>query len=145
MTNSKLGSCRIKFGLSCHAKVLVNTCWPRIQKITLKVKSSSKNVLFWRCGQNDGGYLEYRSSEHFTLFKTLLRDVFSSERIHIIISLEFMKKEVFENLTFFTFSVIFTYDFMHIFLLNHFKNLSPEKLKYLKNDERYEKNENKVL
>ena len=109
MKNSKLGSCRIKFGLFCHAKILVNTCWPRMQKFTLKVKSSLKNVVFWRCGQNDGGYLEYRSSEHDTLFKTLLRDVFSSKLILSIISLIFMKKNFFENLAFFTFSVIFTY------------------------------------
>ena len=32
-------------------------------------------MFFRRCGQNDGGYLEYKSSEHNTLFKTLLRDV----------------------------------------------------------------------
>ena len=109
MKNSKLGSCRIKFGLFCHTKISVNTCWPRMQKFTLKVKSSLKNVVFWRCGQNDGDYLEYRSSEHDTLFKTLLRDVFSSKLILSIISLIFMKKIFFENLAFFTFSVIFTY------------------------------------
>ena len=91
MKKSKLGFCRRKSGLFCHAKILVNTCWPRMQKFTLKVKSSLKNVFFWRCGQNDGGYLEYRSSEHDTLFKTLLRDVFSSKLIHGIISLKFMK------------------------------------------------------
>ena len=92
------------------------TCWPRMQKFILKLKSSLKNVFFRRCGQNDGGFLAYRSSEHDTLFKTLLRDVFSSKLTHSIISLKFMKKK-FENLTFFTFSVIFTYDFMLIFLL----------------------------
>ena len=109
MKNSKLGSCRIKFGLFCHTKILVNTCWPRMQNFTLKVKSSLKNVVFWRCGQNDGDYLEYRSSEHDTSFKTLLRDVFSSKLILSIISLIFMKKNFFENSAFFTFSVIFTY------------------------------------
>ena len=91
MTNSILESCRIKFGLFCHAKILVNTCWPRMQKFTLKVKSILKNVFFRRCEQNDGGCLEYRSSEHDTLFKTLLRDVFSSKIIHKIIYLIFMK------------------------------------------------------
>ena len=109
MKNSKLGFCRIKFGLFCHTNILVNTCWPRMQKFTLKVKSSLTNVVFWRCGQNGGGYLEYRSSEHDTLFKTLLRDVFSSKLILSIISWIFMKKNFFENLAFFTFSVIFTY------------------------------------
>ena len=112
MKNSKLGSCMIKFGLFCHTKIL----WPSMQNFTLKVKSSLKNVVFWRCGQNGGGYLEYKSSEHDTLFNTLLRDIFSSKHTHSIISLKFMEKIFFENLTFFTFSVIFTYDFMHIFV-----------------------------
>ena len=65
MKNSKLGSCRIKFELFCHAKIyLENQKFP-------------KSVVFWRCGQNDGDYLEYRSSEHDTFFKTFLRDLLS--------------------------------------------------------------------
>ena len=46
MKKSKLGFCRIKFGLFCHAKILVNTCWPRMQKFTLKLKSSLKTCFF---------------------------------------------------------------------------------------------------
>ena len=34
MKNSKLGSCRIKFGLFCHAKILVNTWSLLFQKAT---------------------------------------------------------------------------------------------------------------
>ena len=88
-------------------------------KIHLEKQKFIKKRFFRRCGQNDGGYLEYRSSEHDTLFKTLLRDVFSSKLIHGIISLKFMKKFFFENLTFFIFSAIFTYNFMYIFLLQN--------------------------
>ena len=120
MKKSKLGFCRIKFGLFFHINILVNTCWPRMQKFTLKLKSSLKNVLFWRCGQNDGGYLEYRSSEHNTLLKTLLRDVFSPKLIHSIISLKFMKNFIFENLTFFTFSVILP---MILCIFSYYKSL----------------------
>ena len=98
MKKMKIGFCRMKPEILFHVKILVNTCWPRMQKFTLKVKSSLKNVFFWRCGQNDGGYLEYRSSEHDTLFKTLLRDVFSSKLIHGIISLKFMKKFFFSKI-----------------------------------------------
>ena len=120
MKNSKLGSCRIKSELLCHAKILVNTCWPRIQKFTLKVKNSPKNEVFGRCWQNDGGYLEYRSSEHDTLFKTLLRDVFSSKIIHIIISLIFMKNSFFETVTFSLFQ-----SFLHMILciFSYYKSL----------------------
>ena len=68
-----------------------------MQKFTLKLKSSLKNVFFRRCGQNDGGYLEYRSAEHDTLFKTLLRDVFSSGTTPMFISQAIMKQLIFEN------------------------------------------------
>ena len=140
MKISKLGSCRIKFGVFGHVKILVNTCWPRMQKFTSKVKSSLKNVVFWRCGQNGGDYLEYRSSEHDTLFKTLLRDVFSSKLTHSIISLKFMEKIFFRKFDIFHFfSHFYIWFYAYFLTINHLKNLYPEKLKYLRNEKKYEK------
>ena len=45
------------------------SCWPIMQKFTLKLKSSPKTCFFRRYGQNDGGSLEYRSFDHDTLFE----------------------------------------------------------------------------
>jgi len=114
---SKLGFCRIRSGLSCHEKILVNTCWLRMWKYGLNLKNSLKNAFFWRCGQNHGAFLEYGSCGHDMFSKILPRDVFSSKSNHIIISWKFMKKYFFENWAFFHFSAIFMCNFMHISLL----------------------------
>ena len=54
--NSKLGLCRGRSGLSCHEKILVNTCWPNMWKFWLKWKSWSKNVIFSRGLESGGGF-----------------------------------------------------------------------------------------
>ena len=117
MKKSKLRFCRIKSGLSCHVKSLVNTCWPRMWKFDLKLKNSFKNALFRRYGQIDGAFRQYGFCEYDIFFKTLPRYVFSPKPNHIIISWKFMKKSFFENLALFHFSAIFTYHFLYISLL----------------------------
>ena len=84
MKKSKLGFCRIKFGLFCHVKIAVNTnvLLTNNAKIYLETQKFTKNVFFRRYGQNDGGSLEYRSFDHDTLFETLLSNEFSSKHIH---------------------------------------------------------------
>ena len=69
MKNSKLCSCITRFGLFCHAKCLVNSCWSRTQKVTMKLE----NVLLWRCLKHD------------TLFKTFLRDIPTYPWHHIFV------------------------------------------------------------
>ena len=117
MKKSKLGFCRMSSGLSCHVKILVNTCWPRMWKFGLKLKNSFKNAFFRRCGQNVGAFRQYGFCEYDIFFKTLPRDVFSPKSNSIIISWKFMKKYFFKNLAFFHFSAIFTYNFMYTSLL----------------------------
>ena len=114
MKKLKLGFCRIKCVLSFHVKILVNcnVLLTNNAKIYLETQKFTKNVFFRRYGQNDGGSLEYRSFDHYTLFESLLNHVYSSKPIHHFISLKFMKK--FPS-KFKRFSIIFIYNFMYNF------------------------------
>ena len=111
MKISKLALCRGRLGLFFHIKILVNTCWPKVRKYRLKVKSSFKTwVNLWEV-QNDGGFLPHEFSDHNMVSKTLPRDVFSPTITHMKIFEKFMKKLFFEILAFFQFWVIFMYIF----------------------------------
>ena len=75
----------------------------------MKLKSSLKKWVILREVQNDGGFLQYKLSDHDMVSKTLPGDVFSSTITHMKIFWEFMKKNFVEILAFFQILLIFTY------------------------------------
>ena len=111
MKISKLALCRGRLWLFFHIKILVNTCWPKVRKYRLKVKSSFKTWVNLCEVQNDGAFLPHELSDHDMVSKTLPRDVFSPTITHMKIFEKFMKKLFFEILAFFQFWVIFMYIF----------------------------------
>ena len=60
----------------CAFEIIGFTCWPRMQKFTLKLKSSPKTCFFDDMDQMMGGSLEYRYFDNATLFETLLNRLF---------------------------------------------------------------------
>ena len=60
-------------------------------KYRIKFKSSLKKRVNLRGVKNDGGFLQYKLSDHHMVSKTLPGDVFSSAITHMKISREFMK------------------------------------------------------
>ena len=83
-----------------------------MRKYRIKFKSSLKKWVNLREVKNDGGFLQYKLSDHDIVSKTLPGDVFSSTITHMKIFREFMKKTFVEILAFFQILLIFTYIFL---------------------------------
>ena len=112
MKISKLTLFRESLGLFFHIKILVNTsCWPKVRKYRLNVKSSFRTWVNLLEVQKDGAFLPHELSDHDMVSKTLPRNVFSPTITHMTIFEKFMKKLFFEILAFFQFWVIFMYIF----------------------------------
>ena len=121
MNKWELRFCRIKYGLSCHVKILVNTCWASMWKFGLKLKTPSKTPFFDVVDKMMGLFDNMGSVCMISSLKYFQGMYFHPNQTNIIISWKFMKFFFRKFGIFSFFSYFYTSFYVYFFTLKVLK------------------------